>query len=188
MIVAVLGWFGSILYLVNHGYISVNKEWKPNIYFTGNLIAALALVASSLLISSYQAVVINGFWALISILLIIKFDMSTIAFSKRAFYLGLILILAWSAYIAYKHGINSLAFFTYLGWSSSYVFCLSYFLFCSKKLNRISYLLLNAFAASALLPILWRQENWPVFSLEICWVLISIYGAYTQVDEVHLID
>ncbi|TYK64509.1 CBU_0592 family membrane protein [Colwellia echini] len=186
--VVLLGWFGSVLYLLNHGYISVVKNWRPNIYYAGNLIAALALVVSSLIIVSYQAVVINGFWALISILLLIKFDVAKVPLSKRIFYLGFILILIWSAYIGFEQGFYSYAFYTCLGWSSSYVFCLSYLLFCSKKLKHINYLLLNFYAASALLPILWSQQNWPVFTLEVSWALISAYGAYTRMDEVHLID
>ena len=36
------------LYLVNHGYISVVKNWNPKIYYSGNLLAALSLVVSSL--------------------------------------------------------------------------------------------------------------------------------------------
>ena len=188
MMIALLGWLGSVLYLINHGYISVVKNWHPKIYYGGNLIAALSLMASSLIIFSYQAVVINGFWALISILLIMQFDVAKIPLSRRIFYLGFILILAWSVYIGYDEGWNSTSFYACLGWSSSYVFCLSYFLFCSKKLSHIKYLLFNIYAATALLPILWGQDNWPVFTLEICWAAISVYGVYARMDEVHLID
>ncbi|GHE81437.1 CBU_0592 family membrane protein [Thalassotalea profundi] len=188
MIAAILGWIGSILYLINHGYISSVKQWNPNIYYGGNLIAALSLVISSLMIFSSQAVVINGFWAFISILLIVKFEVAKIPFSKRVFYLGLIFILAWAAYIGFEYSVTSINFYTVLGWSSSYVFCLSYFLFCSKKLNDIKYLLFNAYAATALLPILWSQGNWPVFSLEVCWAVISVYGLYSRIEKVHLID
>lgn len=186
--VVLLGWFGSILYLVNHAYISVVKNWQPSIYYMGNLFAALALVVSSLIIVSYQAVVINGFWAIISVLLIIKIDLAKVPLSKRIFYLGFALFLIYSAYIGFEQRFNSYDFYTSLGWSSSYVFCLSYLLFCSKKLKHINYLLLNFYAASALLPILWIQQNWPVFTLEVSWALISAYGAYKRMDEVHLID
>jgi hypothetical protein len=186
--IVIFGWIGSILYLINHGYISVVKNWHPKLYYSGNLVAALFLVVSSLMIYSYQAMVINGFWALISVLLIIKFDVAKVPLSKSVFYIGFTIIIIWLLFIGYKYGWNTLIFHSYLGWSSSYVFCLSYFLFCSKKLNHIKYLLLNTYAASALLPILWGQDNWPVFSLEVCWAAISIYGIYARIDEVHLID
>jgi hypothetical protein len=186
--IVVLGWIGSILYLINHAYISVVKHWQPKVYYGGNFIAAVSLVASSLMIYSYQAVVINGFWALISILLIMKFDVAKVPLSKRVFYLGFVLILVWSAFSGLEHGWRSSDFYAALGWSSSYVFCFSYFLFCSKKLSHLSYLLFNIYAASALLPILWAQQNLPVFGLEICWAAISAYGVYARLDEVHLID
>jgi len=188
MITAILGWFGSALYLINHGYISVVKNWHPTIYYGGNLIAALSLVVSSLMMFSYQAVVINAFWALISVLLLIKVDVAKVPISKRIFNLGFVFILAWLAFSAFQHGWGSFTFHAYLGWSSSYVFCLSYFLFCSKKLSHINYLLFNFYAASALLPLLWSQQNWPVFSLEICWALISAYGVFKRIEKVHLID
>jgi hypothetical protein len=183
-----LGWCGSILYLINHAYISVVKNWHYKVYYSGNLIAAVFLVVSSLIISSYQAVIINSFWALMSALLLFKVDVGKIPFSKRLYYLGFSAILVWSAWVGIKHGFNSSFFYACLGWSSSYVFCLSYFLFSSKKLSHMHYLLFNIYAASALLPILWGQQNWPVFSLEVCWALISAYGAYARIEKVHLID
>lgn len=186
--VAALGWIGSVLYLLNHAYISIVKNWKPSFYYGGNFIAAISLVISSLILASYQAVVINSFWAVISILLLVKFDVSRLAFSKRFFYVGFSLFLAVCTWIVVKYGLSSDVFFTYLGWSSSYVFCLSYFLFSSKKLSHVSYLLLNVYAATALLPLLWGQQNWPVFTLEVCWALISGYGVFARLDEVHLID
>lgn len=185
---AILGWFGSITYLINHGYISVIKNWQPKVYYAGNLLAALSLVISSFFIFSYQAVVINGFWALISILLLIKFDITRVPISKRIFNVGFVGIIIWLLYSGVQYGWGSEHFFASLGWSSSYVFCLSYFLFCSKKLSHINYLLFNVYAATVLLPLLWTQQNWPVFYLEVCWALISLYGVFKRIDEVHLID
>jgi len=186
--ISILGWLGSILYLVNHGYIAVVKNWNHNVYYVGNFFAASFLVVSSLIIFSYQAVVINGFWAIISILLLLKFDVSKVPLSKFIFQLGFITIMAFLAFSLYLDGWESSAFQNYLGWSSSYVFCLSYFLFCSKKLSHINYLLFNVYAAIALLPILFLQQNWPSFGLEVCWALISMYGVFTRREQIHLID
>ena len=186
--VLILGWLGSILYLVNHGYISVIKNWNTKLYYGGNFIAATSLVISSLLIFSYQAVVINAFWALISILLLIKFDVAKVPLSRRIFFVGFIVMLVWLVVIGLQSGWQSTTFYSFLGWSSSYVFCFSYFLFCSKKLSHVNYLILNIYAACALLPLLWQQQNWPVFSLEVVWAGISAYGVLSRMDEVHLID
>ena len=186
--VVILGWFGSFLYLVNHAYISIVKGWNTKLYYSGNFIAAMSLVVSSLLIFSYQAVVINAFWAVVSILLLIKFDVAKVPLSKRIFFLGFIAILVWLLISGSQNGWQSTTFYSHLGWSSSYVFCFSYFLFCSKKLSHVNYLLLNIYAACALLPLLWQQQNWPVFSLEVVWATISAYGVLSRIDEVHLID
>lgn len=186
--VAILGWFGSILYLLNHGYISIIKNWHSGVYYGGNFLAAISLVLSSFLLGSYQAVVINAFWAIISLLLLVKFDVSRLAFSKRIFYVGFASFILFCGWLSFKHGMFSETLYVYLGWSSTYVFCLSYFLFSSKKLSHVSYLMLNVYAATALLPLLWSQQNWPVFTLEVCWALISGYGVFVRIDEVHLID
>lgn len=188
MIISMLGWFGSILYLINHGYISVYKNWKTHIYYSGNCIAALSLMVSSFMLLSYQAVVVNGFWALISMLLLLNVNVAKVPMSKRIFYVGFISFVTISLIIGFHYGWAAPVFHVYIGWSSSYVFCLSYFLFCSKKINQISYLMLNFYAAIALLPILYSQENWPVFTLEVCWAAISIYGVYRRIEQIHLID
>ena len=186
--IATLGWIGSILYLVNHGYISVVKQWQEKLYYGGNLVAALSLVISSLFLSSFQAVVINGFWAIISLLLLMRFDINRLSFSKRIFYAGFGVFLIAIAYTAWYFGHNSMELFTCLAWSSSYVFCLSYFLFCSKKLTHLAYLTFNVYAACALLPLLWLQQNWPVYTLEVSWALISVYGIFKKLEQSHLID
>jgi hypothetical protein len=74
------------------------------------------------------------------------------------------------------------------GWSSAFVFCSSYFLFSATRISSRAYLILNAYAALALLPLLWQKENWPVFALEVAWAGISIYGVAKSYQEVHLID
>jgi len=188
MITSAFGWLGSILYLINHGYISAVKRWRPSVYYGGNFIAAVALVISSLMIVSYQAVLVNLFWAVISALLLAKVDVAKVPLSKRLFLLGFTILLVWVGYIGLRSGWLSSSFHHWLGWSSTYVFCLSYFLFCSKKLGHLHYLLFNIYAATALLPILWQQQNWPVFTLEVCWAAISFYGVARKIEQVHLID
>lgn len=186
--ISILGWFGSLLYLLNHAYIAMVKNWSAKVYYAGNFFAASFLVISSLMIFSYQAVVINGFWAIISVLLLLKFDVAKVPLSKRVFQLGFFIIIVFLLFIGNRDGWVSDTFQSYLGWSSSYVFCLSYFLFCSKKLSHINYLLFNVYAASSLLPILWLQQNWPVLGLELCWALISIFGIFKRLEKNHIID
>jgi hypothetical protein len=182
---ALLGWFGTVAYLVNHAYISLVQQRNNTIYYGGNFLAATALVISSMASHSFQAVVINGFWALISILILAKVDLQRFPVSRRLF--NAILVL-FALALLYQALLNSEFDIRLLGWSSAFVFSASYLLFSVGKMRILIYLLCNAYAAFALLPQVWQDENWPVFVLEICWGCISIYGAARRYNQVHLID
>ncbi|MDO6427010.1 hypothetical protein Q4489_08310 [Thalassotalea sp. 1_MG-2023] len=180
-----IGWIGTVLYLINHAYISFVRHWKPNIYYGGNLLAAVVLVISSLAVSSYQAVFINAFWAMVSLAILRHWPINKIPASTRLFYLGLFVFVSYFCYQYIASGVINIAL---LGWSSAYAFTAGYLLFCCKKLNHLAYLLLNAYAAIVLLPQLWQDQNLPVFALEIAWAAISLVGAVKRVREPHLMD
>lgn len=184
MMIASLGWIGTILYLINHTYISINKNWQKKVYYGGNALAAMCLIISSYFTNSWQAIVINAFWAIISVALFFNISLSSIKFSKRLFYVSLISMLTvfFGGYLV-QNQLN----FALLGWTSAFVFSGCYLLFSSQKMLPRYYLCWNAFAAIALLPQLWLDQNWPVFSLEIVWAIISLYGAVRKFEEVHLI-
>lgn len=79
----ILGWVGTILYIVNHAYLSLYSQCRRDIYYLGNLLAASALVVSSSAIQSWQAVAINGFWAIISLLMLASVSLRALAFGSR---------------------------------------------------------------------------------------------------------
>lgn len=185
MTIALIGWCGTILYLLNHAYISLNKNWRKVIYYTVNAAAAICLIISSVVNHSWQAVVINAFWAIISLSLLLNVDLAKIKFSKRLFNLVVIIMLA--AFIVQFIFYNQ-ANLTLLGWTSAFVFSACYLLFSAEKMLPRYYLCWNAFAALTLLPQLWLDQNWPVFTLEIIWAVISIYGAAKRFEQVHLLQ
>lgn len=183
--ISLLGWIGTLTYLINHTYISVNKNWQRKIYYTGNCFAAILLVISSYYIGSYQAVFINGFWAIISIALLAGVPIKSIPV-KTKYYVVMLAMIILYIFIdsALSQKLNTVA----MGWSSAFVFTIGYLLFCSEKLSQTHYLLGDAYAALVLLPQLWFDHNWPVFVLEISWATISLYGVYMRKDKIHLID
>jgi len=185
MMIFVIGWLGTLVYLINHTYISINKNWQKNIYYGGNALAAVCLIISSYFTDSWQAIVINAFWAIISIALFFEVNLSSIKFSKRLFYVTLIALL--TVFLAGYLVLDQLNL-ALLGWISTFVFSGCYLLFSSQKMLPRYYLCWNAFAAIALLPQLWLDQNWPVFSLEVVWAIISIYGAARKFEKVHLIQ
>jgi hypothetical protein len=181
----VIGWFGTVLYLINHVYISLNSQYKKHIYYVGNAIAAIALVLSSLVVNSMQAVIINGFWAVVSIALLLKLPVHKFPFSRRAFYTIFVCIVGL---ILYRYVVESNLDLMLMGWFSAYIFCLGYLLFSGDKLKHSNYLILNFVAATALIPQLWYDHNLPVLTLEIAWAIISLYGVIKKVKNAHLID
>lgn len=185
MIFVMFGWCGTLIYLVNHAYISLVPQRNNAIYYGGNFLAAILLVISSVASGSYQAVVINGFWALISIVVFANLDLKRLPVSRQ-FFNAVIALFAIA--ILYNGLVSEQLDIRLLGWSSAFVFSASYLLFSVAKIRILTYLLWNAYAAFALLPQVWLDENWPVFGLEVCWGCISIYGALRRFNQIHLID
>lgn len=181
----ILGWIGIAFYLLGHAYISIVKNWKKVIYYSGNLIAAVSLVITSTALESWQAVVINVFWAVVSILLLMRYDLSKVPFSMLAF--KIIFAVIWLVLIVVSVIKQSFQF-DILGWSSAFVFCAGYLLFSANKMSLNMYFICTAYAASSLMPQLWFDQNWPVFTLEVCWTVISIYGLISKYKEPRLID
>lgn len=181
----ILGWSGTLTYLVNHTYLSLFSKWKKHIYYSGNLVAALALMISSAAITSWQAVFINGFWALVSLLLLIGLDLKKSPINPAFFYLSLAALLIWLLIRSIHEGeINVFI----LGWTSTLSFCAGYLLFSAGRMSVEAYLFWNTYAALMLLPQLWLDQNWPNFYLEVVWSVISAYGFIRRQQEPHIID
>lgn len=191
LLLSYIGWAGTFLYLVNHAYISVISDWNRTIYFGGNLTAATLLVIQSVYLDSWQAVVINGFWMLVSICLLAGMSFDKIKIAAKQYYLvcaslfAALVCLCVMSLVSTGDWTLTIQLFA---WSSAFVFCSSYFLFSATRISSRAYLILNAYAAIALLPLLWEKQNWPVFALEVAWAGISIYGVGKSYQQVHLID
>jgi hypothetical protein len=184
-LITLLGWFGTCLYLVNHSYISLKPDWKHSIYYGGNFLAATSLVASSLAIFSMQAVIINGFWAIISFLLYFRISLAAIKIKSSWFYFCIVLFALYLLFNLIQTGNVNIAA---LGWLSAFLFSAGYLLFSIKVLPPRFYFIFNAIAALILLPQLWSDKNIPVLALEIVWTIISIYGAIQRYRGLRLID
>ena len=186
MVIAFVGWLGTLLYLANHAYISVVPNWRTQLYYSGNLIAATLLVLQSYIVSSWQALTINVFWMIISASLLIRLNLNRIPVSKKSFNLMVLLLILWLVFTLLKGSLIDTI--NTLGWTSAVVFCACYLLFSAQKISHRLYLMCNTYAAVALLPQLWITANWPVFSLEVVWAGLSVWGIVKSYDNVHLID
>lgn len=180
-----LGWFGTTLYLINHVYLSFCRDWRRGFYYSGNLIAASSLVASSAYLQSWQAVAINAFWAIISILILFKLNLRKLPLTSRRFIL-LFLVTLLICVVAYLKAPDQI--WNLVSWIAAVLFSLSYLMFSAAKMPARYYQLCNFFAAGMCLPALWIQANYAVFALEVAWAFISIWAAVRQFNEAHIID
>ena len=181
----VLGWTGTLLYLINHGYISFYNNWNKTIYYSGNGVAAILLIITSLAIGSWQAVIINLFWAAISARFLIGIVVKRPIITKQYFEYLLVLMISIALISIFLFPNWT---FSILGWSSVWAFCIGYLLFSSNHLLPRYYFLYSAYAAIALLPQLWLDLNMAVFFLEIIWAMMSLYAAIKRFAQIHIID
>lgn len=170
-LIYIMGWCGTVIYLASYAYLALVPHCNRNLYFIANAIAGSLLTFSSLALETWQAVVINGFWVVVSILAL-RGRTLPLGFLNRtrlrvlvATVLGTAALL-WA--VSEHHAIET------LGWSSACAFCGSYLLFAGRALAADEFHLFNAYAATAILPALASDQNWPVLVLEICWLGLSI--------------
>ncbi|MDT0594372.1 CBU_0592 family membrane protein [Glaciecola petra] len=186
IIFSILGWSGTVIYLANHTYISVKADWRKWIYFGGNLIAATFLLIQSTYLASWQAVVINAFWMLISMCLLAGISFERIYVNAKYYYV--LCAVLFSSLCITGLFIDFVHLAQLFAWSSAFVFCSCYFLFSAKRISSRAYLTFNIYAALVLLPQLYFTSNWPAFGLEVAWAAISTYGVIKSYQNVHLID
>lgn len=163
----VIGWLGTILYLLAHVYISALKKQDDTNYYSANLIAAIFLVIFSVSTQSYYAVFVNAFWFVASAARLLRKQLITFLVPYRFFevlFLGIVLFgLATKNYLL-------------VSWAAALVFVIAYCLLTSEKVPLYRYHIYNAFAAVTMTPQLAIDHNFPVLILEVLWFLLSSHA------------
>lgn len=173
MIYLIIGWMGTALYLLNHAVYSVHSNYSLRKYYIFNFLAALFVTINSVYLLSYQPVVTNVYWMVVSILGFLSFEEYPRVYPKRVFYgLGAILICASVALWAY----GQFTAFELMGWLSVFVYCSSYFLLVTEKFSRREYQIGSFIAAVLIIPSLFLKQNWPMVVLEVAWAALSFYS------------
>ncbi|MFK7885942.1 MAG: hypothetical protein AB8G16_03675 [Gammaproteobacteria bacterium] len=177
MIVSILGWFGAGLYLLNHAYLALKKGHESALYYWLNLIAAVALVVSSAAIYSWQPVITNAFWVVVSALALLRAPREatqrTMMIRESWVVWPIAAALSVGAAVALGRFYLGLSI---IGWGGTVLFSTAYLMFATGAIARPRFLIYNAIAAFALAPILFLDANWPVFALEIVWGITSLAG------------
>jgi len=175
---AFVGYTGTLLYLVSHAYVSLKPAFNPRYYFSGNLVAATALVVSSSALFSWQAVCTNLFWALVSLQRLRGAPMPASVMLKAHFQrFSRVLVIALLILLVISVWVQPLLAISLLAWSSVAIFSVVYLLFAAGELDKKHYMWLNFAAAIIIMPQLWLDLNFPVLLLESCWAIVSLYGA-----------
>lgn len=174
MMLPVIGWAGTVLYLVNHALLAFSRIERGRAYYLANGMAAALVTVSSVALSSWQAVAVNGFWVLASLAGLAGI---TLGVSRAASARGLIGLCGVGLVVAavlavgdVQHGIRG------LGWAATVLFCGSYLLFAVGRMTQSVFLACNAAAAFGLIPVLVLDQNWPVVFLEVVWCALSVIG------------
>ncbi len=186
---ALVGYAGTLLYLASHAYVSLWQDFNQRYYFAGNLVAATALVVSSTVLFSWQAVCTNLFWALVSLQRLRDVPLPVRALLNPYFRVALQVVAgALLGVLAISIFVKPLIAIGLLAWSSVLIFSLAYLLFAAGELDKRRYLWLNFLAALIIMPQMWLDSNYPVLLLEGCWAIVSFYGALSINRATHLIS
>lgn len=185
MIAYLIGWAATALYLAAQAYISLKPDYNKPLYYLMNIVAGSALALASVAFESWQAVAVNIYWALISGLVLtgalaeFRLDLSK-RFQISLSGLVIIVIAAWALMD------SGIGWVSGLGWIGTFLYCGSYFVLSIGSLSRIAYLWVNAGSGALLLPVYMQTDNWPSFTLNVVWIIISVVGA-TRGDEQQIV-
>lgn len=169
-----LGWIATSLYLLAQAYVSFIDKWRRDAYYSVNIIAALFLTISSVALQSWQAVFVNTFWMIVSILSLKRRVYFRTFPNRIEWSLGVTILLI----LVSVFGLFTSTLFAaeILGWGGTFLFCGAYLSFATRRISRLYFLLLNALASLILLPSYFYDLNWPSFMLNIVWIAISLMG------------
>lgn len=69
LIIDILGWTGSVLYLLAYALVSAKKTQGDSLLYQGmNIVAGILLVLYSLYLQAYATTGLNAVWAIIGII------------------------------------------------------------------------------------------------------------------------
>ena len=69
LLINILGWTGSIMYLVAYALVSMKKtEGDSVLYQSMNIIAGIFLVIYTFTLEAYATMALNGVWAMIGLI------------------------------------------------------------------------------------------------------------------------
>lgn len=177
MIFVYIGWIATAAYLTAHAYLAIKPNYIERIFYGLNFVGATGFIISSAAILSWQSVVINVFWAFISVAFLSSGSiMPKLTLSRWVIITPSFAIILASGVISLYNlplAVNT------LGWAGTVLYVSGYFLFSTGTIRKWQYLFFNTIAALILLPVYHLDGNWPAYALSVAWSAISIVGLWT---------
>jgi hypothetical protein len=69
LLINILGWTGSIMYLVAYALVSMKKTEGDSVLYQGmNVVAGIFLVIYTFTLEAYATMALNGVWAIIGLI------------------------------------------------------------------------------------------------------------------------
>lgn len=179
-IIEIVGWVGSLIYIVSYFLLTYKIIQKDKLYYLLNKIAAFLIIVISIKKNTFQPIVINSLWLYISYLGYNKLNYEVKFLTKYLMHtISLVLVLMiFVFYFLYNIQVS----FEVLAWFSVFAFSSSYFLYSMKKINEKVFHFYNLIAALAIIPKMFLFGNYQVVILEILWALFAL-KAYVKNTE-----
>lgn len=178
--IEIVGWIGSIIYIVAYFLLTYKIIEKGKIYYLLNKIAALLIIIISIKKNTFQPVVINGLWLYISYLGYNKINLKIEFLTKNMMHIISLIftLVAIITYFIYERNLS----FDILAWLSVFAFSSSYFLFSTKKIKERTFHFYNLIAAIAIIPKMYIFDNFQVVTLEVIWAFLALQ-AYIKISK-----
>ncbi len=182
LIIEIIGWIGSIMYLVAYFLLSNKIIEKDKLYYLLNIVAAVLVAILSTYKNTMQSVFLNLFWGYLSYFAYINKEFKFNIISVRLFNISIsaLLIVSFILLLLKK---QFLALDT-LAWISVFVFIVSYYLLLVNKISLQSFNIYNFIAAFIIIPKMYTFENYQVAFVQAIWAFFAL-KAY--VEDLNLI-
>lgn len=171
LIVELIGWIGSIIYIISYFLIAYKFITKGKLYYLLNKIAAFLIIIISVYKNTFQPIVINVIWLYISYLGYHNKKINFNFLNKKSMHIISAILFSISFLLLI---INYKLAFDIFAWFSVFAFSISYLLYSMNKIGDKVFHFYNFLAAISLIPKMILFGNFQVALLELIWGILAL--------------
>lgn len=180
MLLSIIGWSGSLLYLLAQILLALFSLSQRK-YVIINAAAAIFVSIHSLSLDSLQPIIINLSWSALSIIsILVHQPVTEQPQSNHGNWKATTIIISGVLFLVTLALFNSINIFLSMSWMSVWLYLSSYLLFIFFRLSMSSFLLSGLLAAVFLLPQLLIDSNYPVITIQVLWIVTCLLGLFKE--------